>query len=451
MNAHPTTSTAKPASSHDCGCGCGGRCGCESRCCELECLVRPNFYCGQLLTDVDLDALVDWTRKRFALERYRDGWGVVCGLQLSCSPLAGARACCGDTAKGARIYVKPGYAIDCCGNDLVVCEPLAVDLTGVCQDDDDPCAPAKPAAGQAPPQRRGQALDAIWAKCIGDGELIPVELFLRYGEDLSQGQRPLFGGNCGSDQSCEYARVLERPCVSARRAITQDPAPDPMDVFRANQAQARKDILAAIAGGARAIREYLRQHPIAYMCFIEDLRCCHAEIEGRTKTGSAAEKKAAGEELTAMGEELARWLFYDWFRQQLDCDCFSCKPDNGVPIGRVYLFRPADGKSECRVVLVDADETYRRPLSRDECGVSIKGLVDLRRYYGTAFESAERALTTSGFNVTKEPQAVGGGAAAAMLAQPFELAATPGEVVLHVARDPLGVERVIAVRTPIKP
>ena len=113
MNAHATSSTSKTAGAHDCGCGCGGGCGCQSQCCELECLVRPNFYCGQLLTDVDLDALVEWTRRRFALTRYRDGWGVVCGLTLTCSPVTGARTCCGDPAKGPVVYVKHGYAIDC--------------------------------------------------------------------------------------------------------------------------------------------------------------------------------------------------------------------------------------------------------------------------------------------------------------------------------------------------
>ena len=135
MKAHATGSTSKTAGSHDCGCGC------ESQCCELECLVRPNFYCGQLLTDIDLDALVDWTKKRFALSRYRDGWGVVCGLHLSCSPPDGATSCCGTEGEGPFVYVKPGYAVDCCGNDLVVCEPIKVNLNGVCGSEEDPCAP----------------------------------------------------------------------------------------------------------------------------------------------------------------------------------------------------------------------------------------------------------------------------------------------------------------------
>ena len=64
-------------SAHDCGCGCGGTCTCDSRCCDLECLIRPNYFCGQTLTDRDLTALVEWARTRFGLVRYRAGWGVV--------------------------------------------------------------------------------------------------------------------------------------------------------------------------------------------------------------------------------------------------------------------------------------------------------------------------------------------------------------------------------------
>src|SRR3546814_19313551 len=54
--------------------------------CELDCLVRPEFHCGQELTEDDLNALVRWTDRRLARVRYRDGWGVVCGLDLCIDP-----------------------------------------------------------------------------------------------------------------------------------------------------------------------------------------------------------------------------------------------------------------------------------------------------------------------------------------------------------------------------
>ena len=149
MNARSSNMATQPSQSSGCGCKqtsggsceCGGACGCDSRCCELECLVRPNFFCGQLLTDVDLAAMVEWTRKRLALVRYRDGWGIACGLDLSCSDSSGGAACCDNATSGPAIYLSSGYAIDCCGNDLVVCEPMRVDLSSVCTAPDDPCNP----------------------------------------------------------------------------------------------------------------------------------------------------------------------------------------------------------------------------------------------------------------------------------------------------------------------
>src|SRR5690349_2253955 len=138
MNARATDVAVKPASGN-CGCGCCSDCRCASRCCELHCLVRPNFFCGQLLTDTDLGAMVDWARARFALARYRHGWGVACGLQVTCTQGTGAGGCCDDRSGGPSVWVQPGYALDCCGNDLVVCEPMRVDLTAICQPTDDPC------------------------------------------------------------------------------------------------------------------------------------------------------------------------------------------------------------------------------------------------------------------------------------------------------------------------
>jgi len=48
-----------------------------------------------------------------------DGFGVVCGLQMRC-----------DCHCKGHITIGDGYAIDCCGNDLVVCEPRSFDVIG---------------------------------------------------------------------------------------------------------------------------------------------------------------------------------------------------------------------------------------------------------------------------------------------------------------------------------
>jgi hypothetical protein len=124
-------------------------------------LVRPRFFTGQLLATEDLQQLIDWVAAKDRLhKRLLVGEGVVCGLEVGCHP-------CG----GGRVVVRPGYAIDCCGNDLLLpCEQeldvnamvraLLAEQRGV--DCGDPCAPdttktgpgAKDAGEEKPVTRR---------------------------------------------------------------------------------------------------------------------------------------------------------------------------------------------------------------------------------------------------------------------------------------------------------
>jgi hypothetical protein len=80
-------------------------------CGGLKCLCRPRYYSGQLLTETDLTAEQDYLLAKNRLHnRYLHGWGVVCGLDVNCHP---------DCAGWVRI--TQGYALDPCGNDVVVC------------------------------------------------------------------------------------------------------------------------------------------------------------------------------------------------------------------------------------------------------------------------------------------------------------------------------------------
>ena len=87
------------------------------QCGGLECLCRPRFFAGQLLSEQDLNRLNNYILAKNRLHnRYLVGHGVVCGLQVSCDP-------CGNA-----VSVSPGYAIDPCGNDIIVCSPDTVDV-----------------------------------------------------------------------------------------------------------------------------------------------------------------------------------------------------------------------------------------------------------------------------------------------------------------------------------
>ena len=112
-----TTAPAKPASPKS-GCGCERGCGCEGECCDLLCFERPNNFCGHLLTDADLLCEQRYFREKNKLyHRALHGHGIVCGLRIMC-----------DSDCEGYVRIEEGYAIDDCGNDLVVCEPLRFDV-----------------------------------------------------------------------------------------------------------------------------------------------------------------------------------------------------------------------------------------------------------------------------------------------------------------------------------
>src|SRR5262245_31490568 len=151
-----------------CGCGCAD---CQGECCKLECLTRPNFYCGQLLTDSNLKDLVDWVQTKSALQRFREGWGVACGLEVTCSH---------KDKEQARVYVSEGYAVDCCGRDIVVCEPIWYDFK--CDKPFDPCC-REPEPQKAPPKPAVQAQQKLG--CIPFSELRAYELCLIFDEKMT--------------------------------------------------------------------------------------------------------------------------------------------------------------------------------------------------------------------------------------------------------------------------
>src|SRR5215467_8637122 len=76
-------------------------------CGGLECLCRPRFFAGQILTEADLNRLEQYVVNKNQLHnRYLHGWGVVCGLEVLRHP-------CGD-----RVTVRSGYALSPCGDDI---------------------------------------------------------------------------------------------------------------------------------------------------------------------------------------------------------------------------------------------------------------------------------------------------------------------------------------------
>jgi hypothetical protein len=106
----PPTTTTPPKPAATCSC-------CSD---SLECFEKPRFFCGQLLTDVDLEAAMNYVAAKNRLHnRYLFGAGVVCGLAVRCDP-----------CDAGSVVIEPGYALDCNGNDVIVCADKPFDVKG---------------------------------------------------------------------------------------------------------------------------------------------------------------------------------------------------------------------------------------------------------------------------------------------------------------------------------
>ncbi len=181
------------------------------------------------------------------------------------------------------------------------------------------------------------------------------------------------------------------------------------------------------------MRDYLRKHPPARFCFLDDLLCCLVDLEGASGRGN--------KDVTDVLTRLRFWLLYDWFLQQLDCDCWSCRPDTGVPLARVYLRRSADLRPTCSVLFIDESAPHRRLLTNDHCEVPRLDELDLRRFYWLPRDQASITMERHGISLAKGTLSEAD--AFAHLSKGLRFAAAAQRnLQAHLVLDPYGVERV---------
>lgn len=202
------------------GCACGGA-GCEV--CRGQGYVRPHFFAGQLLTEDDLQALTDYVASKDRLHnRYLIGAGVVCGLEVTCHP-------CG----GGTVIVHSGYALDCCGNDIVLQCATELDINAMVRDlrrnllggydCGDPCAnqqlPKKKDsanAGAADSDRKEESVEEPSRHYC---------LYVRYCEEWADPVTPYATDEPCGQAVCEWSRVREGLKFELRCQVGQ-PAPN---------------------------------------------------------------------------------------------------------------------------------------------------------------------------------------------------------------------------------
>jgi hypothetical protein len=136
---------------------------------------RIRYFARQLLDEADFTQEQEYLREKARRHnRMLHGWGVVSGLCVESGEAEG------------ELKVGPGYALDSCGNEIVVDDEVTVDLCGE-DGDGNPASPGR-----------------------------PLYLAIRYAECLT---RPVPGG-----ESLEYSRVREGFAV---RILSDPPASPP--------------------------------------------------------------------------------------------------------------------------------------------------------------------------------------------------------------------------------
>jgi hypothetical protein len=173
------------------------------------------------LTEEDLGLLGDYVVAKNRLHnRMLWGEGVVCGLDVTCDP-------CG----GSTVVVQPGYAINCCGDDIVVPCPVRVDIVALVRelrasklgaDCADPCEQPRPQKQPVPPPTQPTPptqppppviLATAPPPVVVPKATVPAAryyLYVRSVEDLTDPVSPFATDEPCAQLACEPTRIAER-------------------------------------------------------------------------------------------------------------------------------------------------------------------------------------------------------------------------------------------------
>lgn len=107
--------------------------------CEIPHFERNNYFYGKLMTARDFtDEQCYLNEKRWLINRMIHGWGVVCGLDVrfesreeknkyACEKVISS---C-EKEEQCNIVIEKGFAIDCCGREILVCAEQTISLADV--------------------------------------------------------------------------------------------------------------------------------------------------------------------------------------------------------------------------------------------------------------------------------------------------------------------------------
>jgi hypothetical protein len=373
------TMTAAHAANTDCHCGGGS----HAECCELECLVQPRFFCGQLLADQDLTALVDWIKAKSGLARFRHGWGVVCGLDVQCG-------------RKGTVTVSPGYAMDHCGRDVIVCEAAKFDLTTCWPRPSDACTDIDSTGKSSVIEgQKGAATVNFGGFQLPLSEVQAIDLFIRYSESQSDSRTALARGGCGGAAGCEYTRVHEEYDLYCLAADECDEPPNSAGAWAREYTQelaALLDELRRLAEGAanpktlQRLIDFVQRHPLHTFCFVREWLC---DIQ---RTTVFPER---------WYDQAVFWIVQDWRNARFQASCRGGGPESGVRLARIWLWkRRENGNDVFSTLQVHSYPPFRRALANDTWPAP-SGTVSLAPFIWQTYDAAYWPLRQLGLAVQK--------------------------------------------------
>jgi hypothetical protein len=307
----------------DCGCGCGG-----TKECTPHTLVRPRFFCGQLLTDADLSTLTDWALDRRRLAVHREGWGAVCGLDVGADP-----------EKPAGVVVRPGIAVSPCGEDIVLPALAKLDLTPCCPDLTSPCA----------------TLDTAELP-----DTCAVDIGVVYREHGVDPVLALGRSACGEAGECEDSRIAESFELVCQAVVAgSEPEPADWSSWRRRYSDAVSLVQRAVDEGLpgkaseddlrRWLLARLRERPTSALKFVD---------------GWVAESSWPS---LSRFVELLYWISQDRIISLLSGECASSRTGERVPLARAWLARVVvNDRQQWVVRAIEPVAPHRKPFDHVE-------------------------------------------------------------------------------------
>lgn len=349
---------------------------------QLATLEQPRFFYGQLLTDQDLNALLGWAAGRLRLARHREGWGVACGLELSCDP-----------KQDGRVIVGPGYAVSACGDDIVVpalSDPF--DLSRACVETPVDCGRVARAADDA-----ARPTVTIGGLSYFADELRYVDLFLRLREEGASPQTALGRRVSGQVEVCEHSRTREGYELDYAVTCQQwAPPSDPGGWHEQYDMIAERLIpLKGQPAGQRAaeLLKALGEDALRSFPFVHDLIAAGRSADGM---GDAAFFLA----LFFLIQD-GHSAFIASHRR-----CVAVMNDRGVPLGRVRVqVRSQNGVRSCHILEIDAAPPFRRELGPESLPAR-PGTLNLGRLIWLRAEQARLFLAGHCISASFEPRAL---------------------------------------------